>query len=227
MAAGLFVVVAIAISRGGAAGPPKPGSPHARSDVAAVTGLLRGIPQSGVVLGSPKAPVTVTEFADLECSFCRGFALGAQRQLISHEVRHGDVKLVYRSLCTATCTGPLGRGGFTGQQATAYAAGLQDRGWNYIELFYEEQGSENTDYVTAHYLEGLARQIAGLDYRTWTSDNNLPRLRRQVAADEAAAQARNFGITPSIVVTGPRGTARPLVGGASYAQLRSAIDSVR
>jgi protein-disulfide isomerase len=222
-----FVAVGIAISRGGGSAPPKPGSPQAKRDVAAVQGLLAGIPQSGVRLGSARAPVTVTEFADLECSFCRGFALAAQRQLISHQVRDGRVNLVYRSLCTATCTGPLGHAGFAGQQSAAYAAGVQNRGWYYIELFYEEQGGEGTSYVTPRYLDGLARQLSGLDYGTWSSDKGLPQLRRQVAADEHVASAQGFGTTPTTVVRGPRGTAHPIVGDPSYGQLRAAIASVQ
>jgi protein-disulfide isomerase len=171
--------------------------------------------------------VSVTEFADLECSVCRGFALGAERELISHQVRDGRVKLVYRSLCTATCNGPLGHAGFAGQQAAAYAAGVQNRGWHYIELFYEEQGGEGSGYVTPSYLDGLARQLSGLDYRTWSSDRGLPRMRRQVAADERAASAQGFGTTPTIVIRGPRGTAHPIVGEPSYGQLRAAIASVQ
>ena len=222
-----FVAVAIAISRGSGNGPPKPGSPQARADVADVNGLLRGIPQSGVILGSPRAPVTVTVFADLECAVCRGFALGAERQLISHDVRRGRVKLRYRSLCTATCTGPLGRAGFAGQQAAAYAAGIQNRGWDYIDLFYEEQGSEGSGYVTPRYLDGLARQIPGLNYQSWRSDKGLRRLQRQVVADARAASGKSFALTPTIVVQGPRGRAQPIVGQASYPMLRSAINSVR
>ncbi len=222
-----FVAVGVAISRGGGAAPPKPGSPQAKRDVAAVEGLLAGIPQSGVRLGPARAPVTVTEFADLECSFCRTFALGAERQLISHQVRDGGVKVVYRSLCTATCTGPLGHAGFGGQQSAAYAAGIQKRGWSYIELFYEEQGGEGTSYATPQYLDGLARQLSGLDYGRWSSDKGLPQMRRQVAADERAASAQGFGTTPTVVVRGPRGTAHPLVGEPTYGQLRAAIASVQ
>jgi protein-disulfide isomerase len=188
---------------------------------------LAGIPQSGVWLGSAHAPVTVTEFADLECSVCRGFALGAERQLISHQVRAGHVKVVYRSLCTATCNGPLGQGGFPGQQSAAYAAGIQNRSWHYIELFYEEQGGEGTSYVTPRYLDGLARQLSGLDYQKWISDKRLPQLRAQVAADERGASAQGFRSTPTIVVSGPRGTGHPIIGDPSYGQLRAAIASVQ
>jgi protein-disulfide isomerase len=222
-----FVAVGIAISRESGAAPPRPGSPQAKRDVAAVNRLLAGVAQSGERLGSPRAPVTVTEIADLECSFCRGFALGAERHLISDQVRDGRVKIVYRSLCTATCTGPLGRAGFAGQQTAAYAAGIQNRGWYYIQLFYEEQGSEGSSYVTPRYLDGLARQVSGLDYRRWSTDKGLPQLKRRVAADERAAKAHGFNTTPTIIVRGPRGTTKPIVGEASYAQLKAAIASVQ
>ena len=50
--------------------------------------------------------MTVTEYGDLECPVCRDFALGAENQLISNDVRSGKVKLVYKSLETATGNGP-------------------------------------------------------------------------------------------------------------------------
>jgi protein-disulfide isomerase len=224
--AAAFIAVAIAIYRGSGGAPPKPGSPQAKADVAAAGELLRGIPEAGVTLGSPRAPVTVTEFADLECSVCRAFALGAERQLIAHEVRSGRVKLVYRSLCTATCAGPLGADGFEAQQAAAYAAGKQHLAWYYIELFYSEQGTEGTSYVTPRYLDGLARQVPGLDYRQWRSNAALAPLRKAVASDERAAARQRFGTTPTVVVQGPRGKAQPIVGEAAYGTLRAAIKSV-
>ncbi len=221
-----FAAVAIALSKGRGGAPPKPGSPTAIHDAAAVAALLPGIPESGTTLGSPHAAVTVTEFADLECSVCRDFAHGAEQQLIEQEVKSGRVKLVYRSLCTVTCTGPLGRAGFAPQQAAAYAAGLQGRAWYYIELFYREQGAEGTGYVSAYYLNGLARQIPGLDYRKWQTDSQLPRVRAQVSADQRSAARLGFGTTPTTVVQGPRGKATPIVGEPSFAQLQAAIRSV-
>ena len=221
-----FVAVGIALSQGRGGAPPKFGSPAAAHDAAAVAALLPGIPESGTTLGSPHAPVTVTEYADLECSFCRAFAQGAEQQLIEQEVRSGQVKLVYRSLCTATCTGPLGRARVAPQQAAAYAAGLQGRAWYYIELFYKEQGGEGTGYVSAYYLNGLARQIPGLNYRRWQADSHLPTLRAQVSGDQRTAARLGFGTTPTTVVQGPRGKANPIVGEPSFTQLQAAIRSV-
>jgi protein-disulfide isomerase len=224
--AAVVVAVAIAISVGGGSGSaPKPASSAARQAATQVEGLLAGIPQSGSTLGSPHAKVTLTEFGDLKCPFCRAFTLGAESRLISRDVRAGTVNIVYRSLCTATCNGPQPQV-FTPQQVAALAAGLQNRGWYYIQLFYHLQGDETTSYVTPSFLEGLARLVPGLDYAKWASDRGSPRLATQVAADQRAAQALGFTGTPSVLVQGPGGTRKIVVVG-NYATYESAIRAVQ
>jgi protein-disulfide isomerase len=220
------VVVAIAVSSGGTTTvAPKPDSPAAKTAAATVIKLLAGIPQSATRLGSPTAKVTVTEFGDLECPICRDFALGAENQLISNDVRSGKVQLIYRSLPTATANGP-DPGIFPVQQAAALAAGLQDKGWYYIELFYHEQGTEDTSYVTPDYLGGLARQIPGLNYSKWSSDRTSSTLTAQVTSDEQAATSAGYDSTPTIVVKGPKGQAQPIVGDTTYGSLQSTINSI-
>jgi protein-disulfide isomerase len=113
------VVIAISVSGGSNKPAPKPGSSASNADVTAVSTALNGIPQSGQTLGNPNAPVTITEYADLECPVCDAFALPTSRntsdgtpgsgyldQLIAQYVRTGKAKIVYRSLETATGNGP-------------------------------------------------------------------------------------------------------------------------
>ncbi len=227
IAAVIVVVVAVVVSSSGGGGSaPSPTSAAAKQQASSVNGLLTGIPQSGVMLGSPTAKVTVTEFGDLECPVCAAFAQSSENQLISNDVKSGKVKLVYRSLETATGNGP-NPGVFPTQQAAAYAAGQQGKAWNYVELFYHEQGQENTSYVTPTYLDGLARQIPGLNYTAWLSASQSSALTAQVTADEQAAAAKGFNSTPTIVIQGPKGQAQPIVGDpSSYAQLETEINSV-
>jgi protein-disulfide isomerase len=221
-----LVAVAIAVSSGGSssASVVKPTSPAAVKAQASVNSLLRGIPQQGDTLGSPSAKVTVTEYGDLVCPICKTFALGAENQLIANEVRAGKVKLVYRALETAS--GTANNSMFVPSQTAALAAGAQKLGWNYIELFYHEQGSETSSYVTNNFLAGLAKQISGLNFAQWSTDRQSSSLSAQVTKDLQAAQAAGYSYTPTLIVTGPKSQAQPIVGSASYATLQSAIKSV-
>ncbi len=223
----VLVVVGIAVSSGGSGNnAPKVGSAAAKADASKVSTLLAGISQAGNTLGSPSAKVTVTEYGDLECPVCKDFATGIENQLIANDVRSGKVKLVYRSLCTATCNGP-DPNVFPTQQAAALAAGLQNKEWDYVELFYNEQGTEDTNYVNDSYLNGLASQIPGLNYSKWLSDRGSSTLTGQVTADEQAAAGKSFSSTPTLDIVGPKGEAQPIVGvPSSYGSLESAIKSV-
>ena len=227
IAAVAVIAVAIAISSsGGGTKTIAPTSAAGKQTASNVSTLLSGIPQSGQTLGSPSAKVTVTEFGDLECPICRDFALGTENQLIANDVKSGKVKLVYRSLCTATCNGP-DPGIFPTQQAAAYAAGVQNKAWNYILLFYHEQGQENTAYVTPSYLNSIAQQIPGFNYSAWQAQRNNPTVTGQVTSDLQAAQGKGFNATPTLVVSGPKGQAQPIASAADYGTLEAAIKSVQ
>lgn len=221
----VVAVIAVVVSSNGGGSTANPESPAAKKAANEVNSQLAGIPQSGVRLGSPNAKVTVTEYADLQCPVCKAFSQGAETQLISQEVRSGKVQLVYRSLSTATGNGP-DPSVFGTQQAAALAAGEQQKAWQYIQLFYNEQGQEDTSYVTPTYLNNLARQVSGLSFAKWNSDRTSSSLLNQVSQDEQQAASKGYNSTPTIVVSGPKGTAAPIVGDTDYGTLQSRIKSV-
>jgi protein-disulfide isomerase len=164
--------------------------------VSTVEGELNGIPQSGNVLGKPNAPVTMQYFGDLECPFCRQFTLTALPGIVQNEVRTGKLKIEYKSMETATRNPPV----FLKQQSAAYAAGRQNKAWYFIELFYNEQGKEDSGYVTESYLEGLASQVPGLSLSQWHTDRKDEKLEAQVLADEKEASEIGFTGTPSFML---------------------------
>ncbi|MGH2843392.1 MAG: DsbA family protein [Solirubrobacteraceae bacterium] len=229
-AAVIVVIVAIALSSGGG-GAKKVDRAQAKADYAAVHSLLAGIPQHGTTLGNPKAPVTLTYFGDLECPTCRAFTItpGYLSQFIQQRVRTGNVKVVYRSSCTATCNNHP-QSVFTEQQVAAYATGMQNLFWDYAELFYQEQQDETSDYVNATWLQDLAEQIPGLKLPKWKTDLKDPNLSDQVDADMAEALKLKLTGTPTLIMSGPKGS--ELVtgpGGAvipAYSDLEAAAKAV-
>jgi protein-disulfide isomerase len=108
----------------------------------------------------------------------------------------------------------------------ALAAGQQQKFWNYTELFYNQQGAEGTGYVTGAYLDGLARQIPGLNVSTWSTARGNPTLAAQVQSDQAQAAAQGFNSTPTLIFQGPKGKLQPPDAVPPYAELQAAIKQV-
>jgi protein-disulfide isomerase len=191
-------VIAIAVAVGTSGSSNK--TPHtegektkARSEV---TALVGGVPQSGNVLGHPNAPVTLEYFGDLECPICKDFTLGAFPSIVQKYVREGKVKVVYRSMKTATREPNV----FQEQQTAALAAGRQNLGWNYIELVYHNQGEEGTGYVTPAWLKERAQEVPGLNVAKWEEERHDPKLTEQVEKDIEASAENGFQGTPSFVL---------------------------
>jgi protein-disulfide isomerase len=191
-----IVVVLVATSGGGSSKQPAKGSSAESKIVAGVNSLVGGIPQNVNVLGDPKAPVTLQYFGDLECPICKDFTLGALPSIIQKWVRPGKLRIEYRSLETATREPEV----FRTQQVAALAAGKQGKMWQFLELFYNEQGEENTGYVTEKYLQGLAQQVTALNLAKWATDRNDGALAAQVTTDGQVANSNGFTGTPAFLL---------------------------
>jgi protein-disulfide isomerase len=200
------VVIALATGGGGSSSPPGSGSSAARTIKSEVNALLTGIPQRANVLGSPSAPVTIEYFGDLECSACQAFTLDSLPTLISKWVRTGKVRIEYRSLETATRNPEV----FKLQQVAALAAGAQNRMWNFIETFYHEQGEEGSGYVNEAFLQGIARQVPGLNLSTWTDDRSNTTYSKKVEEDSSVASSNGLTATPSFLLGRPSGVLKKL-----------------
>jgi len=196
-----IVVILIATGGGSKTGIPK--SAQAKSQtVTEVSAVLGGIPQKGNVLGNPNAPLTLEYFGDLQCPVCKDFTLTSLPTIVEKWVRSGKLKIEYRAMETATREPEI----FKNQQVAALAAGKQNKMWDYLELFYHEQGEEDSGYVTESYLQQLAQQVPGLKLAKWTSDRGSSELSSQVEGDVQTANSAGFTGTPAFRL-GKSGTA--------------------
>jgi protein-disulfide isomerase len=112
------------------------------------------------------------------------------------------------------------------QQVAGLAAGQQNKFWFFTELFYNEQGQEDTNYVTENYLDGLASQVPGLNLPAWEAARNDATLTAQVSADQNDARTAGVDGTPTLIFSGPKGQAAPSASVPTYSQLEAAIKQV-
>lgn len=209
------VLVLIVVNSSGNGGDPKniEGKPE-------VDRLLAGIPQQKMVLGEPQAPVTLIEFGDLQCPVCAGFAKEILPPIIENQVKNGEAKLEFRNL---TIIGDES----TPAGAAALAAGEQGRGWNYLELFYRNQGEERSGYVTGEFMKAVARAAGVKNLAKWSQDRQ--KLTGEVEKTTAEAGELGYNATPSFAVEGPstRGGMQLLGTPESTAALEEAISAAK
>jgi protein-disulfide isomerase len=179
--------------------------------------LLQGIPQDGTAIGAPDAPVTLVEFADLQCPFCAQWATDAFPDLVADYVRPGKLRIEFRGL---TFIGPDSEKALR----AALSAGEQDKLWHTVELLYQNQGGENTGWVSDELLDAVATS-AMLDAGPWRDgfDSDVVDQGIQSAAQEATTAGINS--TPSFLVGPTGGTLAPVqVQSLDADALRPAIE---
>lgn len=215
----IVVTGAVVLSSGGGDDPATPtrtaggGGPNAE-----VAALYEGIPQDGVRLGDPDAPLTLIEFADLQCPFCAQYSTQVLPSLVEDYVRTGRVSYELRIRAF------LGRDSVRASGAAAYAA-ERDRLFQFADLFYRNQGPENAGYVDDAFVRGLASQVEGLDPEAAVAAADDPLQYPLVRRGEILSQRFRSTGTPDFYVRGEDGRVTPLgPEGTGVADYAAALD---
>lgn len=217
-AAGFLALVVIAVVVVVSQTQTSGGDPDNLAGVAEVNGELSGIPQKGMVLGNPGARAKLLEFGDLQCPVCKGYSEEVLPEVIENQVRTGAATIDFRNY---TIIGPQS----TPAGAAAIAAGEQGRGWNFVELFYRNQGTEGSGYATDAFLTAIAKGAGVRDIARWNSERKSKRILGEVAASNAEAEQLGFTGTPSFAVKGPGASGTETIGTpGSAGDLESAIE---
>jgi protein-disulfide isomerase len=200
--AAIVVIVAIVISSGGAKGPTKSADENvAGQDLAAQE--FAGIPQSGGTLGDPKAAATLVEYGDLVCPACKAYSDDVLPPLIQKYVRSGKLKIDFKPFRFVRP--------YSLQAAQySYAAGLQDKGWNFDRIWYINQGDESDNYVTDEFARRMASGVPGLDANKLIADSKTPAAKDAATKVAQEFQTHGFDSTPSFAGGKTGATMKPV-----------------
>lgn len=161
----------------------------------------------GRVRGDPKAPVTIVEFSDFQCPYCRKVAATLKDLLAKY---NGRVKLAYRDFPMRTLHPQA--------QLAAEAAGCageQGKFWEYHDaLFATDQPKLDEAGLTA-----TARSV-GLDEKSFSSCLAAGKFKDRIEQDVQEGTKAGVAGTPGFFINGVF-----LNGAQSQAEFEKIIDS--
>jgi hypothetical protein len=166
------------------------------STAARVRRQLRGIPQRGLVLGSPGAPVTIVEYGTFACPRCAAVHRDVLPAVIARYVRTGKASLEFRGLAGETPSRPRDLA------LATYAASEQRHGWDFLQLANLRSlalppSGERPDRLAS---------ALGLDEGRLASDMARPEWETQLRAGRSVAAAARMSSFPVFLV---RARSRP------------------
>ena len=169
------------------------------------------------MLGNPKAKITIVEFSDFQCPFCRTFWSGAFQQIKTEYIDTGKARFVYRDF-------PLSFHP-AAQPAAEAAQCANDQGkfWEMHDKLFEEQAKQGTGTIqfSETDIQRWALQVSGLDMNKWKECVASRKYKSEVEKDLKDGSAYGVSGTPTLFING-----KPIVGAQPFSAFKAEIDAL-
>jgi protein-disulfide isomerase len=179
-------------------------SPVALQGAAEANNLFKGIPQKGLTLGKPSAPVEMEMFIDVQCPFCQDYETNSLPTIVKKYIGTGKVELQLKPWAF------LGSQSFSGRLGLI-AASYQNKAFEYAKVLYDNQRTENTGWLTGGMMAQIAGSVTGLNLAQWRADTNSSAPKSVASQVDALAKSKNVQGTPTVLI-GPNGGQLQTVG---------------
>jgi len=171
--------------------------------------------------GNPDAPVTVVEFSDFQCPFCKRFFDQTLANLENEYIDTGKVKFVYRDFPLDNIH-PNARP----VHIAAECADEQGKFWEYHDVLFEKQSvwkslsSTNLKTTLTQYATDLSLQSSSFE-----ACLDSPDIADEVNADYLEGLRYGATGTPTFFIGNEKDGFIKLVGAQPYATFEAAINS--
>lgn len=164
----------------------------------------------GPTLGKADTPVTIVEFSDFQCSFCKKFWAQTLPKLKETYIQKGQVRFIYRHFAI------LGKLSVQAAQG-AECAGEQGKFWQYHDKLFASQGTVFTEAKLKQYARELKLNVSAFDKCLGSS-----KYKKKIEDETAVAAFLGATGTPSFFING-----KMRVGAQPFEVFKMAIERER
>jgi len=160
-----------------------------------------GVAVDGTSCGAEDAPVTILEFSDYQCPWCKYFVDTTEVEIEAQYIEKGLVRLEFHNFAiTGGDSGPDDNESTLAAEA-AECANDQGRYWEYHYKLYAEQSGENRGAFRPEHLKEFASDL-GLDREAFDECLDSHKHIDLIEQQREEALEAGFEGTPNFVVNG-------------------------
>ena len=170
------------------------------------------------VLGNPNAPLTMIEFGDYQCTFCKKFFHETEESIITNYVETGKVKILFKDFIV------VGDDSVSAANA-AHCANDQKMFWQYHSTLYNNWDGEGTGWASFERLHEFGVMI-GLDMDEFSEC--MSKLKWKELVDSSQVDGITLGVTatPTFFVIDENNNVLKIVGSQRYDVFKDTFDSL-
>ena len=170
------------------------------------------------LLGNPNASITLVEFGDYQCTFCKKFFHETGESILTNYIKTGKVKMLFKDFII------VGDDSVNAAVAT-HCANDQNMFWQYHSILYENWDGEGTGWASINYLHQFAATL-GLDMDEFSECMSQSKWKELVNSSHADGRALGVDATPTFFIINQNNEAIKITGAQNYNVFKDVFDSL-
>ena len=170
------------------------------------------------ILGDPNAPLTLVEFGDYQCTFCKKFFHETNESILINYVETGKVKMLFKDFIVVNDDS-------LNAASAAHCANDQQMFWKYHSTLYENWDGEGTGWASLEHLHQFAATL-GLDMDKFSECMSQSKWKELVNSSHEDGRTLGVDATPTFFIINQNNEALKIVGSQHYDVFQEAFNSL-
>ncbi len=170
------------------------------------------------ILGDINAPLTLIEFGDYQCTFCKKFFDETENSIVMNYVETGKVKMLFKDFIVVNEDS-------LNAASAAHCANDQKMFWEYHETLYNNWDGEGTGWASSEQLHQFAFTL-GLDMNRFSECMSQSKWKDLVLSSHADGRTLGVDATPTFFIIDENNEALKIVGAQRYDVFQEVFDSL-
>ena len=175
------------------------------------------------ILGDGNAPLTLIEFGDYQCTYCKKFFHETVESILINYVETGKVKMLFKDFIVVD--GAVGGNDSMNAANAAHCANDQGMFWQFHSTLYNNWDGEGTGWISSEQLNKFANTLE-LDMNEFSNCVSELKWKKLVHASHADGRTLGVTATPTFFIIDENNQALKITGAQHYDVFQEVFDSL-